>query len=191
MLVGYTAFNVVAAATGTEYGTVETILGPGGFALGFLGLLGLYPALADRSPKLARAGAACVTLGAVGFSTISLHGVTQLAGTEEPAWFAVSTGLAALGMLPGYVAFGVATLRTGVRSQRLGLLLLVPAVVFGVMVLGGVLAQFGYRSAAGLAWSAVLISGAQALAHLGIGYTLRAGDRGARAETPAGDATVG
>jgi hypothetical protein len=42
-----------------------------GYVIGFLGLLGLYPTLADRRPWLARAGAVAAILGVVAFSVFT------------------------------------------------------------------------------------------------------------------------
>lgn len=175
-MIGYAALNGVAAVTDVAYEPVENVVGPAGFALGFVGLVGLYPGLAELSPKLARIGAVSAALGAVGFSVIALGGIVQLAGTEPPGWLTFFVLLAAIGMIVGYLTSSVASLRADDRSRTVGLLLVLPAGVFAVMVTQAVLfVQYGLFSETTMAWSAVAISGGQAVAHLAIGYTLRTG----------------
>ncbi|MFB6205125.1 MAG: hypothetical protein ABEJ05_01155 [Haloglomus sp.] len=194
-LVVYATFNGIAASTGISYPAVENIFGPGGFVLGFLGLLGLYPSLADRSPKLARIGAVGAGLGAVGFTVITAASFGRALGvvpTQEPAWFPVLLLLVALGMIPGYLTVAAATLRTDVHPGRLGLLLLAPAVIFATMMTQATLfRQFGLLSETYLMWSATAISAGQAVSHLAIGHVLRTERTGSDQEVPAGDAVTG
>lgn len=188
-MIGYAALNGVAAATDVAYEPVEDVVGPAGFALGFVGLVGLYPGLAERSCKLARTGAVCAALGAVGFSAIALGGLVQIAGAEPPGWLTSFVLLAAIGMITGYLSSGVASLRVDDRSRTVGILLLLPAGVFAVMLSQAVLfVRFGVFSETTMAWSAVAISGGQAVAHLAIGYTLRTGTVPADEEIRPGDA---
>lgn len=192
LLVAYAVLNGIVAATDLGYETVEDVVGPAGFAVGFVGLLGLYPGVSDRSPAAARIGAVGAVFGAVGFSAISLHAVARLAGEGPPALPAIVVLTGAIGMLAGFLAFGVASLRTGGRSRAVGLLLLVPPCVFAVMVTQAVLfARFGVFSAAVMEWSAVAISGGQALAHLAIGVTLRTGRLPTTAATRSDDVVTG
>jgi protein-S-isoprenylcysteine O-methyltransferase Ste14 len=65
---------VYAALTGLEAFLDITVEQKGlevGHVIGFLGLLGLYPTLADRRPWLARAGAVAAILGVVAFSVFT------------------------------------------------------------------------------------------------------------------------
>lgn len=173
LLVGYAALNGIAAATEAAYTTVEDAVGPAGFALGFVGALGLYPVVADRSPILARAGAVCLGLGLVGFSAITMNGLAMIAGVESVV---PSSGLLLLvvaGMVPGYLLFGVASHRTDADSQTVGLLLLGPAAVFTAMLFQPLVYEwFGVFSETTMAWSNFAISAGQAATHLAIGYTL-------------------
>lgn len=188
LLVGYAALNGIAAFGDAAYVTVEDVVGPAGLATGFVGLLGLYPTLANGSPRLAAAGAACGALGAVGFSAIILEGLAALAGFELPGWTAVFVLLATLGMLAGYLPMGLAALRADARSRTVGLLLPVPAVVFAAMLSQAILfARFGLFSEATMAWSAFAISSGQALAHLAIGHTLRTDRSVIGREVPSAD----
>ena len=169
LLVVYSILNGMEAFFDIAYPTVQDIFGPAGFVFGFIGLLTLYSILSDRHPLLSRVGGVSVTLGVVGFSAIVMVHIGVLAGIvsmESAAWTAVLIILAAIGMLPGFLSFAVATLQTDAYPRSVGLFLLAPPVIFATMVAG---ASVGYTPA----WSAVVISGGQAVAHLAIGYTLR------------------
>jgi len=169
LLVVYGILNGMEAFFDIAYPTVQNIFGPAGFISGFVGLLTLYWVLDDRNQILTRFGAVSVTLGAVGFSAIVAVNIGVLAGVipgEPPTWTAIFVILAAIGMVPGFLAFAVAALQTDVYPRRVGLLLLIPPVIFATMVVG---ASVGYTPA----WSAFVISGGQAVAHLAIGYMFR------------------
>lgn len=191
LLLGYAALNGIAAFTDTSYVTVEDVVGPGGFVLGFLGALGLYRSLTERSPRLARTGVCCVSLGAVGFSVITLQGLAVIAGLGSGGTHGILLILVTIGMIPGYLSFAVASLRADVYARGVGLLLFVPAVVYAAMLSQALLfVQFGRFSQPTMAWSAFAISSTQAAAHLSIWYTLRGGvspDEGASRST---DVTV-
>lgn len=147
----------------------EDIFGPAGFAFGFVGLLGLYPQLADRSPKLAGAGAVFAALGVVGGAVTSIWHIGEFAGifpAETPVYVSVFSIGIILGMTLGYLSSGVVILRADVYSRTVGLLLLaVPAVVTVMLV--------SVITSISSADSAVVLASGQALAHLAIGYTLR------------------
>lgn len=182
---------VFAANTGARVfadggvSAVHAILGPGGFFLGVLGLLGRYPALAGRAPSLARAAGVVAAIPAIGWFLIALFGAGNSAGVLPgvsvvfPAAFPI---LVFLTTVLAYVLFGVASLGVGAHSRAVSLALLVPAVPFlalivGVAVLGPV------------EWAEFVIDSGHALAHLGVGLALRSrSGRGHRAE-PAADAT--
>jgi hypothetical protein len=191
LLVGYAALNGVAALTDVAYTSVEDILGPAGLALGFLGLLGLYPEGADRHRGLARVGAVCAGLGLVSFAVIVAGSLAEFAGlgpSEPPAVLL----LVATGMIPGYLSFGAVSLRSPDHVRPLGYLLLVPGVVFAAMLSQPfVYGQLGLLSETTMAWSNFVISSCQALGHLAIGYTLRAGWVAHERDAPATDITAG
>lgn len=140
----------------------------------FVGLLGVYPALSDRSSRLARAGVGVLAATAAGVLVIF---VWILAGRVLPLVAGMSVpaqppGVVIGATVGGYaltvLLFGVAGLWTGVPSRAVALLLLA---LFGVFALPPI---------AGILWGeypvdsmAVIVSGLQAAAILAIGYTLR------------------
>jgi hypothetical protein len=146
------------------------VFGPAGWVAAFVGLLGLYPAVGDRSPKLARAGALLAVIGLVGGTVTAVANLGQLVGAipEPPAWFAALNLLLVLGIVPGFLAFAVAVLRTGADSRTVGILLLAPAVLFVVNIVR--VALLGPRAPTGAPF---VLGGGQALVLLAIGYALR------------------
>lgn len=166
LLIGYTALNGIYALTDMTQVVVKYVVGPAGFVLGFIGLLGLYPGLVDRSRTLARIGAVCVGLGAVGLAVIA-----GLEATSNPDILLL---FVAVGMILGYLSFGVAILRASAGGRPIGLLLFMPAVVFTAMLSQPlVYAGLGILPETPMAWSNFGISSAQAIAYLLLGYTLR------------------
>lgn len=140
-----------------------------GYVFGFLGLLGLYPTVVGRNPRLARVGAVAAALGLVAISAFTTNDLAVLAGLVsggDPGWYVFFIPLALIGFLVGYLAFGVASLRSDVFPPVIGLVLLVPGLIVIVML---ALILAGYADDQ----SAFVISAGEALAHLAIGATLR------------------
>lgn len=166
VLVGYATLNGLEAFTAA---TFEQKLFEAGYVVGFLGLLGLYPRLADQRPWLARVGAAAAALGLIAFSVFTANNVAELTGlaSGDPPGWVVFTAMAVVGFLVGYLAIGVAVLRSAAYSRTVGLLLLVPGIIIALMLA---------HIAAGLdsPETAFVVSAGQAMAHLAIGSTLRA-----------------
>lgn len=165
VLVGYAALNGVEAFTAT---TFEQKIFEAGYVAGFLGLLGLYPSLAERSPWLARIGAVTAVLGLVAFSVFTVGNLAELVGLtsgDPPGWL-VFTVMAAVGFVVGYLAVGSAVLRSGAYSRPVGLLLLLPAVII-VLMLASIVTGLASPE------SVFVVSAGQAMTHLAIGTTLR------------------
>lgn len=143
-----------------------------GYTLGFLGLLGLYPRVVRRSPWLARVGAVAAACGVVAIVYVSVNDYVHITGLMEgnlPGWM-VFRLLPLVGFIFGYLAFGIASLRSRVYSRTVGLLLLLPGVITILMlasILTGhpLLSQFQ---------TVFVVSAGEAMAHLAIGTTLRA-----------------
>lgn len=125
---------------------IEAVAGFGGLVLALVGLVGLYPRLADRSPRLARIGAVLVTLPTAVFAVLITCAIPPgVLGIPSPA--AAIPALDTIGITGFLMAaasagvFGVAALRERTLSHVLGgsLLLLGVAwsLLFGVAFLNG------------------------------------------------------
>lgn len=186
VLAVYAALNGLIAFADA---TVEPKVFEAGYVAAFLGLLGLYPSLADRTPWLAGVGAATAVLGLVAFSVFTAGNLAELAGltSGDEAGSAVFTVMAAVGFVVGYLAVGAAVLRSGAFSRTVGLLLLVPGVIIALMI-GSIAADLASPE------SVFVVSAGQAMAHLALGATLSADTESAadeRSETEAAsDATA-
>lgn len=184
VLAVYAALNGLVAFTETA---VEPKLFQAGYVAGFLGLLGLYPTLADRRPWLAGVGALAASLGLVAFSVFTVTNLVELLGlgSGDPPGWTVFTAMAAGGFVVGYLAVSIAVLKTGVYSRTVGFLLALPGVIivlmFATIALGVVSPE-----------SVFVVSAGQAMTHLAIGTTLNseAGSAPQEEAEAAVDATV-
>lgn len=140
----------------------------------FVGLLGLYPMLTDQSPRLARAGVGILAIATVGLVVIfawilAANLLPQVTGIDVPAQPpSIFIMLTVSGYVITVLSFAVASLWTAVPSRTVGFLLFTLVGVFALPVIAGLLWGEYPRE-----WMAVVVSGWQAAAMLGIGYTLR------------------
>lgn len=146
---------------GTSYPVVQDVVGPLGFLLGVVGLFGLYPTLADRTPTLARIAAVVAVVPAVGYFAILVMGVGTTVGvlSYPTGPLAVIPVVVIVTMVVAFGLFGITSLRAGVRSRVVGVLLLVEAAMFLLLILNVV--------------PFVLIDVGHVLSFLGVGVTLR------------------
>lgn len=147
----------------------EVPFGTAGFILGFVALLGLYPKLADRRPWLVRVGAVFAVLGAVSWFMLGAMGLAESVGADPPEWLGVFGLLFLIGVVIGYLCFSVASLRSDVLSRTTGFMLLTPILV---MALNLSIVAAGLGSPEGQ----FVVASGFALAHLGIGFSLRVDD---------------
>lgn len=167
---------VALFATGSEGGAggdpLLGIVAPAGFAAAFLGLLGRTPALSDRAPRLAWAGAAVLVIGVAGAVPLVVGNVAQLAGVyaEQPVWVSAANIPLFLAVLLGFGVFGVGSLLTGAHSRSISLLMLWPAVVFGVVIIlvGTFILGVTFPH-----WFHTAHSASEAVVYLSLGYLLR------------------
>lgn len=172
------------AFAGLEYPVHHELpFGVVGMILGFVALLGLYPRLADRTPKLARVGAVLAGLGTLGWVAIGVGALAEELGAEPPAWLEAFGVLIIGGVILSYLAFSVASLLTDVVSQTTGIVLLAPPLV---MVVNIAIAASGYGSLSGQ----FVVSSGFALAHLAIWGALRTEDGLADHVEPAPEAAA-
>lgn len=97
-----------------------------------LGLLGVYPRLADRSRWLSRAGAVFAVIGVIVFATMSVTVLVYYAGIPVGEYSDVGQFFipgVLIGSVLAFITFSAASLRTDVHSGTFGILLLVPAVL--------------------------------------------------------------
>lgn len=162
----------VFAAEGVLDSDMDLLLGlfaPGGFGIAFLGVLGLYPALADRARTLARAGALFLVIGVIGAIVLVVSHLAQLAGVlaDQPTVVTAANLPLLLGVVLGFGAFAIGGIRTAAYSGTVGLLLAWPAVVFGGLILGSV-SGITYRH-----WVHIAHSGSEAIVYLSVAYVIR------------------
>lgn len=173
----------------TDTQVARNFFGPAGMTFAFFGMLGLYPALANRTPWLTRAAALFTVIGIVATSVSSVVAGSQLVGIldAQPAWVGPIELPFLIGIVLGFITFGVAVLRTDAYSRTVGLLLLVPGILFPV-VLGTVIAM----AEGGFPYVIhVFHNGADALALLAVGYLLRPKDVPTGRAEPSPDTTGG
>lgn len=144
----------------------DVLIGPAGFFLGFIALLGLYPSVADGSPILAKAAAGLAGLGAVGWLLAAVRRLVQHSAGSVPGWLEAVGLLIPVGFGLGFLAFSVASFRSDGHARIVGLVLLLP--LFGVFL------NFAVKAAGiSIPVGRVLINFWFAVAFLTIGATLR------------------
>lgn len=156
-----------------------------GLAASLIGLLGTYPRLADRTPRLALAGLTAAAAAAVGVAAIVgwAIGATVLSAlsvgtvsTSPPAIvFVVVISATAL----GFLLIGVASLRTSDPSRAAGL----PFVAFAGTWIGLVLLDVAYGTA-GPDWPYFVCYTVQPVILFAAGFLRRSGPVSAEHGTP-------
>lgn len=134
-----------------------------GLIAGHVGLLGLYPQLADHVPRQALAGAIVVTIAAIGtlglFVAVIVNTVQPAIGLPVVPFYLVMI----LGTILAFLLFSVASLRTHIPSRTVGLILLGPPTVFILMIA---------MVSTAPDWLTFLIRGLQAGAYAAVGVVL-------------------
>lgn len=181
-------FVVFAALHGVEafmnWSAPKDIFGPAGFAFAFVGMLGLYPNLADQSPWLTRFGAVFATIGMIASAITSVWhiGIWVVPAATPTFVTALPFGMV-LGQFLGYIPFGLASLRADVHPRTFGLLLIAVPSLLAVMI---VTVATGYATSG----SAVILGSAQAIVHLAIGNSLRTEGIPSDRPEPSGEMTA-
>jgi FtsH-binding integral membrane protein len=135
VLFGLEAFTAVSRPV-----WLTGLVGSLGLVVAFAGLVGLYPGLRDREPRLARAGMALVAVAVMGLIVFPLCLLAETSGIPLPAPPIVAFVGAMLAIILVFVLFGAASLRSGVHSRVVGLLLLMLVATF----VGKVIADLVY-----------------------------------------------
>lgn len=120
-------------ASGTEPGAFGQALVGAAWTASFVGLLGMYPSLADRSRWLARIGAVCAAIGGITMAVMALASLGYFTGIlsgelSEVAMFFLPGVF--IGIVLGFGSFSVASLRTDIYSRSVGLLFLLLVLTF-------------------------------------------------------------
>lgn len=141
-----------------------------GLILSYIGLLGLYPRVADQAPRLSRAGLMLVLVPVLLLIVLT---VALLASSGPP--FSESVGAALfmaifVGFAVGVVLFGVAILQTGTPSRAVGISLL--GFAAGWFVLLGASIIYGFPISE---WLTFLSDGIMAISLLATGFLLYTG----------------
>jgi hypothetical protein len=180
-----------AAVRGIEaFTTMPTpvdAFGPTGYVVAILGLFGLYPALATRTPRIARVAAGIAAVTAPAWALISGWNFGEAGGLLPPqtdvlpgAFFFVVI----VATLLLYLLFGVASLRADSHTRTVSVLLMVPVALLIFLIVGGVL--LSVNSAVG----GMIIGGGMAIAHGAIGGTLLTGSTRTSHTVPSSDTGV-
>lgn len=169
---GFVVVNVITRftdMTGVWLGVAEIGTGLFGLLVSIVAVLGLYPRLNDRTPRLSGAGVlafAAAILGlAVGVAwllSIGIENAPEAVPTALTALFSLSILLIA----GGFLVFAVACLRTGTPSRLVGYLLLLAVVMWVWHYIA--LALFGSTRIGTIIDYTVI-----AAAYLAVGYLLR------------------
>jgi len=167
LMVVHTGIHVLIAFTNTTYPLHhEMPFGFLGHLLAFVALLGLYPQLVTRSPKLTRAGAGVVVLAMVGWLVVGTMTLAESLGVSLPAWLGAVAPLFIVGFILGYLALGIASLRTDIVTRTTALVILSPVVVM-IYNMSVALTTGGTQE------GQIIVAGGFALTHLAIGVALR------------------
>lgn len=164
------ALVVANIATGAEHWMLlgQAFVGAA-WTAALIGLLGLYPGLADRRKWLSRVGAVLAVIGVVTFAVMAIASLAFYAGIPDGEFTALVPFFlpgVLLGSVLAFLLFGIATLRTGASSRTVGILLLIlPLIVLTNFFLG----VSGIESAA-ITLGIVI---GDALVMLALGYVLR------------------
>lgn len=152
ILMTYTAMAVPHASTVAWLGWI----------LVSLGLLGLYPALVDRRPYLARIAAVVAVVPGVCSAVVAAGELLDAAGilTEAPGLLGLAPFAAFVTMYLAFALFGVTVLLADVHPTAVGVLMLVSAVGFPLFmtVLSGL--------------PSYVANGVNLVAYLGVGLLL-------------------
>jgi len=176
LLLGYATLQGINSFLSVSLPSAVLVL-YGGIALlvPVFALLGLYPRLRGRAPRLAFTGIATAVLsGILTFVSLLWLVVTilQMGSLPEipadaPAWTAAATLLGFLLLAVSFLLIGVASLRTPDVSRTIGFLLLVPTAAWVGLVVGNMILNPEGHYLAVIAYTPISI------AVLAVGYRLR------------------
>lgn len=164
---------------------IHSIVGPAGFFVGLVGLLGLYPGIASDGAILGRLAGIVAAIPLVGWFVITVWGIGNSIGVV-PGMSVVIPGpvviVVFLTTMLAYILFSIACLQSRSYSQSVGLAVLAPAIPFLTLIL--VVQAFPP-----VEWGEFVIDSGHALAYLAVGIAVRAKVVPSTQTEPAPDAT--
>ena len=171
LFVLFAGFWGAFAFTAMDSEVVQNVVGPAGWTVAFVGLLGLYRRLADENRRLSIAAAVFAVLGFAGAVITTLGNFVVLLNAVDalPEWFAALQLPLLVGIVPGFFTYAFATHRTDSISRRVSLLLLAPGAIFVLNFIR--VATLGSTTPI---WAPFMLGAGQALSLLAIGYSLYA-----------------
>lgn len=191
MLIAGSLLMIHAAMLGiqafSDMSTQPDVFGPTGHFVALVGLLGLYPVLVERTPTMVRVAGAVAGIALVSWAVmaatrfLAVVGLISSLSDVLPGAFFVF--LFASTILT-YVLFSVTAVRFKDCPRSVGPLVLTPAVLLIVALVGSALS--GVSDLVGF-----LVGCGLALSILELGYTLRTWSAPTDREVPAGDVTTG
>lgn len=116
-----------------RFWTLARVFLGAGWTAAFLGLLGFYPSLDDKRPWLARVGAFFAVIGGITMTVMAIASLGYFTGilngeiTDVLMYFI--PGVFG-GIVLGFGTFGIASLKTNIYSQGIGLLFLLLPLTF-------------------------------------------------------------
>lgn len=129
-----TAIRGVTDMTGVWIGVAEVGSGVLGLIAGIIGVVSLYPRLRDRAPRLSRGGIWAVGAAVIGIVVtigwLLVIGIPESQGEDVPTALTLLFVLSVILIALGFLLFAAASLRTHTPSRLVGLLLLVPVVMW-------------------------------------------------------------
>lgn len=185
LMLGHATMSGIRAFTGLA--TPPDAFVTAGHFVALVGLLGLYPAVLDRTPTVARAAGSVLVVALASWFVMTVTQLLALAGVVAsleavlPSSFVV---VVLASTILTYGLFGVATLRVDTWSRRVGVLVLTPGALTGALVVRSVIE---WANPVG----GVVIGGGLALSMLALGYSLRTIDDRLLAHGTRGGATSG
>ncbi len=152
----------------SAYPAARDVLGPAGFAISAVAFLFAVRAIGRERTRLVRAGAALAVVTAAGWSVVAAIGLGHTAGVLPDAEVVLPlVAFFALFLVTplAFLTIGVGGVLADGIPTWLGLLLLLPAIPFLVLVLGG-----GLLGA--VPWAEVVLDAGHAAANLVIGVAM-------------------
>lgn len=115
-------------------GWVTGLFGLSGLIASFIGLVGLYPQLVDRAPRIARAGVMTLVIAGIALVVFPLCQFAKTWGIDLQSLPIVVFLIAVIATISGFLLFGIASLRTRVPSRKVGFLIIGTSITFIVLL---------------------------------------------------------